>query len=80
MNIPVRSRAVLAKAPGKIWWLSFLLLGPITGFLLGLCVASFKADRPLLAAGCAAALAGFWIAAPALLSVEISMLPASLRP
>jgi hypothetical protein len=64
----------------RLWWLFLLVLGPITGVLVGLCVASLKAGRPILAAGCVVALAAFWIGGPALLTAELSTLPAALKP
>jgi pheromone shutdown protein TraB len=57
-----------------------MVLGPITGVLVGACVASLKARRPILAVGCVVALAAFWVGAPALLTAELSTLPAALNP
>jgi phosphatidylglycerophosphate synthase len=69
----------VAKAPQKLWWLSLIVFGPITVMLVNFYIASVKADRPVLAAGSITALATFWMAAPALLHTELSMLLAAVR-
>ncbi len=79
MNIAAGWSKFSARSPRKLWWLYLLVLGPITGVLVTLCVASLKAGKPILAAGCVAALATFWIAAPTLLGLELSLLPAGVR-
>jgi len=79
MSIFVRSRNFGARAPEKLWWVCLLVLGPITGVLVGLCITSLKAGRPYLAAGCVAAIAAFWIGAPTLLGFELSMLPGAAK-
>ncbi len=66
--------------PGlKRWWPCLLILGPITGMLVALFLVNLRAGRPVLAGACVAALAAFWIGAPALLGAELSLLPAGLR-
>jgi hypothetical protein len=61
-------------------WLFLFVLGPITGVLVGRCLANLKAGRPVLAAGWVAALGVFWIGAPALLGAELAKLPAGIGP
>jgi hypothetical protein len=79
MSIDTQSQTIAAKAPKKLWWLYLLVLGPITGALLGIFVASLRGHRPFLAAGCVVALAAFWIGAPALVTAGLSSLPAVVR-
>jgi hypothetical protein len=75
-----RSHTLGGGAPKRLWWLSLLVLGPVTGVLVGLFLASLKAGRPILAVGCAAALGAFWVVTPAMLGAELSLLPGAFRP
>jgi hypothetical protein len=47
--------------------------------LVALFLVNLRAGRPVLAGACVAALAAFWIGAPALLGAELSLLPAGIR-
>jgi hypothetical protein len=56
-----------------------LVFGPLTGVLFRVCIVSMRAGKLALAAGCVVALAAFWIGAPALISAELSRLPAVFK-
>ncbi len=58
----------------RYWWASLLVLGPVTGPLLGLCLVNLKAGRHVWSALCIAGIVAFWIAAPALLGAELTFI------
>ncbi len=57
---------------GRLGWAPFLILGPITGSLIALCLFNIRKRRPIYAACCIAGIVVFWIAAPALLKSELN--------
>lgn len=54
--------------------LPLLALGPVTGPLLGVATLAFRARRPFAGVLALAAVAAFWLGAPALLAAEIACL------
>ena len=51
----------------------FLALGPVTGTLVALSAIAFRNRRPILGALALVGVAGFWLAAPAVLAAELRM-------
>jgi hypothetical protein len=73
------SRASGVDLAKRLSWLLLLMFGPLTGVLFRICIVSMRAGRLALAAGCVIALAAFWIGGPALISAELSRLPAAFK-
>ncbi len=78
MSVAEDSATLARTRSRRLWWLSLLLLGPVTGLLVNLCVGNLNARRPMLAAACVVALVAFWIGAPALLAAELHHLHTQL--
>ena len=70
-----RIRRAVGRA-GRLGWAPFLILGPITGSLIALCLFNIHKRRPVYAACCIAGIVVFWIAAPALLKSELNYIQA----
>lgn len=51
-----------------------LVLGPVTGPMTALAIASFRAGRPVRAWLCIAAIVAFWVIAPSILALELDFL------
>ena len=56
----------------------WLVLGPVTGLLLALCVAEFRAEHPIRAMVWVGLGVAFWTFAPLLLGAEVAFIRAAV--